>query len=260
MKVDLTLTQGSKEDIIKKLLLFTLILTFSLAYSGCAKWATFMYSPSEKVASELKNGPLPLKVSVTPFLDARGQENTNYLPVGLIPLVPYAAIHYDRPDAANWFIYHAAYIFWPSDDLAKAVVYEMKLNHFFEDVLFTPREREPGVDLIVTGKIVTARYDAKVFSYGLSILGRLLPIIGLPIGTTQDTISLLIEIRRASDGVVVWSHEVNGEWNKTVGIYYNWAADFDGYPLILREGLHKGMEKLADDLKTKELDYWKGER
>jgi hypothetical protein len=243
---------------MKKLTLFMVVVIISLTVGGCAKRAAFMYNPSEKVPGEVKNAPLPLKVSVTPFLDARGQNNTSYLPLDLIPLVPYASLHYDRPDASNRFIYHAAYNFRPSEDFARAVVDEMKQNHFFEEVFLTQREREPGVDLTVTGKIISTRYNAKVLSYGLSVYGRLLPLLGLPIGTTQNSISLILEMKRASDGVVVWSYEVNGEWGKTVGIYYNWAADFDGYPLILREGLHAGMEKLADDLRTKELDYWKG--
>ena len=243
---------------MKKLTFYTLVVIFSLTFTGCAKRAAFEYSPSEKVSTELKNAPLPLKVAVTSFLDARGQDNTSYLPLDLIPLVPYASMNYDRPDASNRFVYHAAYNFRPSEDFAKAVVDEMKQNHFFEEVFFTQREREPNVDLIVTGKIVNTRYHAKVLSYGLSIYGRLLPLIGLPIGNTQNSLSLFLEMRRASDNIVVWSYEVNGEWGKTVGIYYNWAADFDGYPLILREGLHAGMEKLADDLRTKELGYWKG--
>lgn len=224
--------------------------------TGCASRASFVYKPSGAVASGMKS--LPLKVAVTNFEDRRQDENTNAVLLYLIPIVPFGSISYDRPDGANGYLFHASYNFRPSEDFAKAVVDELKQNNYFDEVFFTQRQNEPNVDLIVTGKINDTRYDGKLISYGLSVYGPLLWFLGLPSGTTHNAISLSLEMKRASDKVVVWSHEVTGEWGKTVGLYYNWAADFDGYPLILSEGLHKGMEKLASDISNKNIDYWKG--
>ena len=235
-----------------------MIVFLSFTVSGCATRAAFMYSPSDTVAAELKNAPLPLKVAITPLSDARNHDNTNYGPLHLIPLVPYGSRHYDRPDAANRFISHASYNFRPSEDFAKAVMEEIKQNRFFEEVFLTQREREPGVDLIVTGTISDTLYSGTVISYGLSLYAPLLWLAGLPVGTAHNTVSLSLEMERASDNAVVWSCDVNGDWGKTVGLYYNWASDFEGYPLILRKGLHACMEKLAQDLQTKDVDHWTG--
>ena len=45
------------------------------------------------------------------------------------------------------------------------------------------------------------------------------------------------------DNAVVWSYEVATECNTTLGVYYNTRAEFNGLPLMLQEGLHKGMER-----------------
>lgn len=224
---------------------------------GCASRAAFNYQLSPRV-SMASSATLPLRVAVLPFEDRRGQDNTNYMLVYLVPLMPYGWINYDRPDAANGFLFHAAYNFRPSEDLAKAAVDELRQNQFFTEVFFTQREHEPGVDLILTGTIEQARYDAKIISYGLSVEGPLLWFFGLPAGTTHNRLVLRLTLQRAADGQALWSHEVSGEWGKTVGLYYNWAADFDGIPLILKEGLHAGMENLAATIAQKPLSYWRG--
>lgn len=245
---------------MKKIKLLILIVFLSLASSGCATRAAFIYSPGEKIAEQLKPVTLPLRIAVPPFLDMRSQDNISYRPLHLIPLVPYANIHYDRPDAANRFISHAAYNFRPSEDFAKALVAEVKQNRFFEEVFFTQREVEPGADLVLTGKIKNTQYNAKTISYGLSVYAPFAWLIGLPVGTAHNSLSLVLEMTRPSDGAVVWFYELNGESGKTIGLYYNWASDFDGYPMMLREGLHKAMEELAHDLQSKDLDYGKGKR
>lgn len=240
---------------MKKMVMVALVGILCLL-TGCASRAAFVYKPSGTVATGTK--ALPLKVAVTNFEDVRQEENTNAVFTYLIPIVPFGSITYDRPDGANGFLFHASYNFRPSEDFAKAVATELKQNNYFDEVFVTQRQNEPNVDLIVTGRINEARYDGKLISYGLSAYGPLLWFLGLPAGTTHNAVSLTLEMKRASDKVVVWSHEVKGEWDKTVGLYYNWAADFDGYPLIMSEGLHKGMEKLASDIASKNIDYWKG--
>lgn len=244
---------------MKTRIFLTVIIGALFLNAGCATRAAFTYSPSEKIISEIK-APLPLKVAVLPLEDLRGQDNTDYILLYMLPLAPYGSLYYDRPDGANRFLFHAAYNFRPAEDLAKAVVDEIKQNRFFEEVFYTQREREPDIDLIIRGKIKNTLYRGKLISYGLSVYGPLLWYLGLPAGTTHNDLVLSLEMKRASDNAVVWSHEITGEWGKTVGLYYNWAADFDGYSIILRDGLHKGMEKLSKDLMSKDLEYWKGNR
>lgn len=240
-------------------LLYLIVITASLlVQTGCSSRAAFVYKPSAIVATGKTT--LPLKVAVTTFEDLRPNENFNAVLIYLIPIVPFGSISYDRPDGANGFMFHSSYNFRPSEDYAKALVDELKHNNYFEEVFFTQRHNEPNIDLIVTGKINETRYDGKMFSYGLTAYGPTLWFLGLPAGTTHNAINLSLEMKRTSDGVVVWTHEITGEWGKTVGLYYNWAADFDGFPLIISEGLHRGMEKLAKDITDKNIHYWRGTR
>jgi len=234
-----------------------LVLVLTLVAWGCASRAAFNYQLSPRVSAS--NAPIPIKVAVLPFRDLRGENNTNSLLLYMIPLMPFGWINYDRPDAANGFLFHAAYNFRPPEDLAKAAVDELQQDQFFSEVFLTQREHEPGVDLILSGEIQEARYDAKMISYGLSVEGPLLWFFGLPAGTTHNGLMLTMALKRASDEQTVWSHKVSGNWGKTVGLYYNWAADFDGIPLILKEGLHEGMTRLANDLQSKPLSYWRGD-
>lgn len=229
-----------------------------MAASGCASRAAFIYTPGPIVT--VSSPPLPLHVAVLPFEDRRGDQNTNAVLLYLIPLMPFGWIDYDRPDAANGFLFHESYNFRPPEDLARAAVSELQQDNFFAEVFFTERAHEPNIDLVLSGRIEQASYDAKIISYGLSVEGPLLWFFGLPAGTTHNGLRLTIELKNARDSQSppLWSYTVAGDWGATVGLYYNWAADFDGLPLILKDGLHKAMTDLAAQLQSKPPTYWRG--
>jgi hypothetical protein len=237
-----------------------IILLLSIALTGCAKRAAFTYSPGAKTTAALSNTPLPFAVVVMPFEDARGRNTKNNQILCLIPFVLYCSLQYDRPEAGTRFLFVSAYTFRPSEDFAGAVADEMQRNRFFEKVIFDGRAREVHADLVVSGRIMETRYYGENASYGLSLWAPALWSVGLPAGKVHNTVFLSMEMRRSSDNVVVWSHIVRGEWSEIVGQYYHWAADFDGYPLILREGLQQGMEKLSDAVKTRDQSYWTGKQ
>jgi hypothetical protein len=224
--------------------------------AGCSSRAAFSYRPSPVVAAPGPPLPLPVKVAVVPFRDLRGDDNTDATLVYLVPLAPFGWQNYDRPDAANGFITYAAYNFRPSEDFARATADELKQNGFFSEVFVTDREREPGVDLVLTGEIRKSTYEGKLISYGLSVEGPLLWIFGLPAGTVANDEQISLTLKRAGDGTVVWSHQISGRWSKTIGLYYNWGADFDGFPQILQTGLHDGMKQLDALVRKQPASFW----
>lgn len=69
----------------------------------------------------------------------------------------------------------------------------------------------------------------------------------------------MLEMRRASDDTIVWSHTVEGFRRKYVGAYYG-GERYDGFADLLSQGLHSGMESLANEIRTKQLSYRKGSR
>jgi hypothetical protein len=143
---------------MKKSLVALVVVAAFISGCGVATRATFIYSPGDNINTSNKKSPQ--KVAVLSLEDKRRQNNTNAVYLYLIPLMPYGTMEYDRPDEANGFMSYAAYNFKPSEDIAKAVVEEMKQNKIFEEVFYTQREYEPGVDMIVAEKYVQQNIPA----------------------------------------------------------------------------------------------------
>lgn len=239
---------------------FILLTMLPVFASGCG--ATFEYHPSDKLGVDIK--PLPLKVVVMHLQDDRGRENKDYSSCGMWPLVPYAKIHYDRPEGGRpfygpHFVNISTYDFHPAEDFAAAVARELEQNHFFETVVLASRDAISDADLVLSGRITKTTYDATVYFYLLGPLVGVPYLIGLPMASVTNVLGVEFVMNRSSDNAVVWSHEVRREWSTTVGVYYNTRDELDGFPLLLREELHQGMEKLAQDLRTKDFHYWKGD-
>jgi len=224
-------------------------IVIALFVSGCASRGAFVYEPGSIV--NVNNRKLPLKVAVLPLVDKRQHENSNAVMLYLIPLMPFGPLSYDRPDTANGYTTHASYNFRPTEDLAKAVVEELNHNQIFEEVFFTQREKEPGIDMIMSGEIRDTKYSGKLITYGLSAYGPALWFVGLPSSYVTNSIDFSLQLKRISDGIVVWRHDVKGEWDKTAGLYYNWGTEFDGYPLLVKDGLVEGMKKLTKEISEK---------
>jgi hypothetical protein len=221
-----------------------------MVVTGCASRAAFNYKPSDVSLNQKEK--LPLKVAVMPFEDKRGDSNTNASLLYLFPLMPFGPIDYDRPDGANGYLFHSSYNFRPSEDLAKAAIEEFKANNIFDEIFLTQRENEQNIDMLMTGVIRETDYNGKIISYGLSAYGPLLWFIGLPAGHITNTLDFSMQLKRVSDGKIVWMHDIKKECSRVSGLYYNWAADFDCYPLMLKEGLAEGVEKLLKEIEIDE--------
>ncbi len=242
--------------------IFLLPMMLLVFASGCT--ATFKYNPNDPVDAAIK--PLPLKVIVTPLQDIRGNKNSD-MPLCSygMPLLPYGKIHDDRPEGGGQGQgrpHHAGiltYNFNPAVDISAAVTLELEQNHFFDTVIFGSRNTFRDADLVLDGRIVKTDYDATVYCYLLGPLVGIPYLLGLPMASVTNVLEVKFVMYRASDNTVVWSHEVKEKWDMTMGLYYNTYADLDGFPIMLREGLHRGMKTLADAVRTKDLNYWKAE-
>lgn len=226
---------------------------------GCS--ATFKYIPSDKIGVDVK--PLSLKVVVTRLQDRRGQ-NIDHGGYCVLPLVPYEKIHYDRPEGGRpfhgpHFLNISTYDFNPTEDFAAAITRELEQNHFFDTVLFELDDPVRDADLVVSGRITKTTYDATAYCYLLGPLEGVPYLLGLPMASVTNVLDVEFVMRRAFDNAVVWSYEVKEEWSTILGVYYNTRAELNGFPLMLREGLHKGMETLANDVRTKDANYWKAD-
>jgi len=236
-----------------------MVLLLGAASYGCGRGvATYTYKAGPDL--KLQASQKPLRVAVVPFKDLRGKENSAWRVDRLkfyIPLVPYVPVKYERPGLAVGYIAYVAYHFRPTEDLAKSVVKELETNDLFEAFLVSTAGDQPNVDFFLTGEIHDTTYSSKMISYGLSIFGPLLWLVGLPAGTVQNSLSLDLTLRTAPDGETVWSHRINGDWSKSISPYYNIYAEFDGYPIIMQAGLREGIKDLAAELQKKDVFPWK---
>lgn len=230
--------------------LTAIIMVLAICIFGCtAKAPFFTYQTGEIVNTDKKH--VPVKVAVFPFEDIRTDNNVDSSFLNLVPLVLYGSFEYDRPDAAGRFLHQVGYNFRPSEDIAKALVAEMKQNKFFDEVFLSLREKEPGIDFIVNGKIKKTKYSAKWYTYGLSGYGVFTYFFGVPVGTVENSVEFTVQLVRVADGVVVWQHGVTKEWNELIGLYYNTHAGLNGFPIIIKDGLVEGMKKLSSKIDDK---------
>jgi hypothetical protein len=218
-----------------------------------------VYTPGTPVSSDPAAIPLQLKVAVRPFEDLRGNKVIDHSMLAFVPFVPYGTKTYDRPEGTGAL---PGFTFNPAEDFPKAMVTELRQNHLFRDVVYDAEAAERDVDLIVSGKVTTTRFVRKTLSYGLSFLG-LIPemqlltgLAGLPSAIYEYSVTCTLEMRRASDDVVVWSHTVEDSGRMFVGVYYGYGK-YEEFAVLLGQGLHAAMENLAKEIRTRELSHWK---
>jgi hypothetical protein len=200
----------------------------------------YKYIPSEKIGPGTP--PLPFAVSITVLEDLRDNDNADFTLVGWIPFIPYGKAHFSRPETTLKYSFKGLS---PRKDFAKAIEQEIKQNRLFQTVILVPQNGLPNAGLVLTGKIKKASADSAITFYGLSFLGEAPWLIGLPMGKLYNTLDVHFEMRRFSDGSVVWEHDVTGEWSTILGAYYNTYEDapYTGINKILQDGLHKGIMK-----------------
>jgi len=224
------------------------------SFIGCASKAGFVYNPTLNPVTDSTH--LNKVVVVNPLQDNRPYKNTNAIFIYLIPVAPFGFSSYNRPDDANMFLTHSSYNLDASEDFSKAIKTEFENHKVFNETFFSERENEPNVDLVLCGKIEKTKYDNKMITYGLSVYGPLLWFFGLPAGTAKNTISLTLELKNLKTKNILWEYKIEKEWGTTVGLYYNWAAEFDGFPKILQEGLQEAIQDLKNTIDSKPIEYW----
>jgi hypothetical protein len=200
------------------------------------------------VSTQIGERPLsPARVGVVPFEDRRPERNSDLRLLYLIPLYPIGTFEYDRIEKGASFLSHSAYQIRPPEDLAKAVLAEVEAANLFAEAFYTEREHEPGVQYLLRGVVDEFHYDGKIISYGLSAYGPILWVLGLPAGTTTNSLRVGLELLRASDGEVLWRSEpFSAEKGLTTGLYYNWGREFDAYPQMMGDADRAWIGELAD--------------
>ena len=231
---------------------FLIVASLVVALSGCSSRAGWEYQAS---ATKNAASPVPAVVAVEHFQDQRGTQNSRYFWVCVIPLVPYCSSSYQRPENANGFLTEAAYNFRPSDDLAKATADELQQAGTFHEIYVTDRPSDPNANLLIRGTISNTDWDGTAYGYLVGPYAGLFYVLGLPIGTVQDSLSLKLELVNNANGQVLWTHEISQHYEKTEGFYYNYAQDF-GYPQMFHDGIAPAISELQNFVNAQPPSFW----
>jgi hypothetical protein len=163
----------------------------SLFILGCTHPRAWLYSPQAAVDQPPRTTKAVL---VAPFTDERRAENINRVWCYLLPFCPYGLQDLERPERLTPHIHSGAWQFDPAHDIGQAIAEEISRARLFGSVVTEEDLTNPRQGFILRGTIVSTRYEATIVSYGLSVLGSNLWLLGLPMGSKRETLAVRLQL------------------------------------------------------------------
>ncbi|MFH2205066.1 MAG: hypothetical protein ABIJ96_18305 [Elusimicrobiota bacterium] len=221
-----------------------------LASAGCGTTAKFVYPNKVSNLVRLSDKPTHnLVVAVMPFEEGRSDINQmgTYF-FSFVPLMPYGWMTYERPDAARFFNTVREFQFDVSEDLAKAAATSIRRSGLFKDVFFTFGGEKDRADLILTGTVISTKWNGKVITYGLSIAGPYLWLLGLPAGLSTSDFIVKLELKNVKTGDLIWEFAHTDSFRVWQGFYYNWGHDVKGYSSLMERAMNAALKDMQKEL------------
>jgi hypothetical protein len=229
-----------------------ILLGIAVICSGCGTTAKFVYPADPTKLAHLSETPrYDKEVAVLPFEELRGNKNSSgtYW-LYAIPLMPCGWCEYQRPDAARMFLTIGEFQFDPHEDLAKAAATSLQQSGLFKDAYFTYGGEKANADLLFTGEIQSTTYKGAIYSYGLSVEGPLLWLIGLPAGSSIDDLKLKFALTDARTNEKLWEHTYTGEKKIIQGLYYHFGYDVMGYSELMEDMMNEAIVDMDKSLQS----------
>jgi len=206
------------------LTLVALVLLSSCTNNKGWVYKTNNYDKNNDVAAKtsLKNKT----IAVGSFADKRDSVNKDFIEFYAIPLMPFGYQNLNSPETT---IRHANSSLWinfnPKDDFAKALVAELNESEIFKEALFL--ESSTGHDYKIKGELVSTYYNSKLFSYGLSIYGPVLWLVGLPATTVSNELEIKLSVINVKSGKNIFTKHYKADKYKKLGWVYSLPNDFN---------------------------------
>jgi hypothetical protein len=198
--------------------------------AGCATNKGWVYRSNAYAPAGSSTGK---KVAVLPFEDARENKNSNKWLLYMVPLMPYGSQRFDAPEGVPMHMTSAAWTnYKPTEDYPKALAEDLKKTGLFSDAFFDYRKQ--SADYAVKGRIVSTKYSGHIFSYGLSVYGPLLWLIGLPAASTSNELSVEFSLVDSQTDKPLFSKTYAATPRKSVSWIYVMKNDFN-YSEMLAE-------------------------
>lgn len=206
------------KNFIKKIAIISIILTLF----SCSSQKSWVYKTNNiEVGSKFKNKT----VAVLPFRDNRINENKDRLLLYMVPLMPYGWQDLEIPESkpmhmnsGKWENYD------PKKDFAEALALDLEENNIFKESYVTKRAKNANYKII--GHIISTKYDAKLYSYGLSVYGPLLHFFGFPATKVENSITLKLSLVDAKRNKTIFSKKYYSPLYEKTSVIYNLKSDF----------------------------------
>lgn len=230
---------------MRKYLVILSVILSVLFLTSCASQKSWVYKPNDYV---WKKTTASKKAVVLPFSDQRENMNKNHIFLYMIPLVPWGSADYHIPEGVQVHLNSGLWInYEPKEDFSKALAEELRSTGLFEEAHFDFRKGD--ADYTIRGKILKTDYEGKLFSYGLSIYGPLLWLIGLPATTTTNELSVKISCTDNKSEEVLFAKTYTADPISHVSWIYCLHEDF-----VYSEMLKEVFQEFSNDLRVR-LNY-----
>lgn len=234
---------SSRYKLLQNFGIATLLAVCSVSLGGCAKGviktAMWQYAPDSYQSG--KQTLVDKRVTIPPFTDGRPEKKDNFAWMHLIPLMPFGWFEYSRVEAigdlkipviivipfavggGNSPLAQRTGEFSPTLHLAKAAADELSASGLFLEARFTESPTANEGDLLLQGHITSTRYWGKVTSYGLTILGPWLWVLGLPQGGVHNELAIEFCLREQGTGALLWEKSYSLTYDKVpLWMYAPW--------------------------------------
>lgn len=215
--------------------------------AGCGTTAKFVYPHDMQALLKLDVNPIYDKsIAVFPFDDYRSAENSSGpILLSYLPLVPYGWVEYERPDAARMFLTLNQFDFTPSEDLAKAAALSLRHSNLVKNAFFSFGSDK--ADYVMHGEIKSTKYLGRQYTYGLSVYGPYLWLLGLPAGDSKNVLTLYLYLKKGDK--TIWEYSFDRSYKLMQGYYYNFGKDILQYSLLMQECMNEVIVDLAKKFK-----------
>ncbi len=230
-------------EFVRKYLMRVGLLMSIILLIGCATQKAWQYGAEPEVSSAAL---INKSVSIPPFSDKRINENSNYVGLYLIPLMPFGWQDLNTPEGVQMHITSGLWLWRPNEDIAKATAEEIAHAHIFKETFFTHRSSEG--ELVLQGTINSTKYDGKMITYGLSVEGPLLWFVGFPSSYVNNELSITLKLKDEKNNVVLWEKDYREE-DGSISWIYSLQSDFE-YPRLLKRILLNAVGDLKSNLGT----------
>ena len=245
MPIITNLSQPQKmKNQIKLIRIKTVFLLSLLTVSACSNPKGWVYRSNNYESLTAPTRLQNSSIAVLPFSDKRSNDNSNNYMLYLVPLMPFGYQNLGSPESVQ---IHANSGLWlnfnPKEDFAKAMAEELNSAKIFRESFFSNSTKDS--DYYVSGEVISTDYNAKLFSYGLSVYGPILWFVGLPATHVANDLEIKINLIETKSKKVIFTKNYKADHYSKVGWVYSLPNDFR-YPEMLADLYKKFIKDLSE--------------